>query len=102
MACIMIACASCIMLANPMQAATALTNAAHNSDANRLAIVKGGGIALLLDAMQAFGQEVRQPRLCLRRSVRPGDADGAEAERPGALGQCDFDLLRVGQKSRSA
>src|SRR4051794_29914180 len=49
-------------MCSSVQAATALTNMAHNSDANRIAIVRGGGVALLLDAMQAFGHNTRLQR----------------------------------------
>jgi hypothetical protein len=52
--------------------------------------------------VQAFGQKLRKPCWCLRRRVRPGDTDSAEAERIGALAQRLFDDLRLGQKSRSA
>jgi Armadillo/beta-catenin-like repeat len=35
---------------------------AHNSDDNRLLIVKAGGVPLILDAMQAFATDARLQR----------------------------------------
>jgi Armadillo/beta-catenin-like repeat len=52
----------CITPCNTHQAATAITNMAHNSDDNRLFIVKAGGVPLILDAMQAFATDARLQR----------------------------------------
>jgi hypothetical protein len=52
--------------------------------------------------VQAFGQKLRQPFLCLRDRIGAGDADGTESERGGLLAQGVLDGLRLGQKSRSA
>lgn len=49
----------CAMAANPSdpelqgEACTALTNLSHNCDRNRRLVVEGGGLVLILDAMQA-------------------------------------------------
>jgi Armadillo/beta-catenin-like repeat len=52
----------CITPCNTHQAATAITNMAHNSDDNRLLIVRAGGVPLILDAMQAFATAARLQR----------------------------------------
>lgn len=53
------------MAANPSdpemqgEACTAVTNLSHNCDRNRRVIVEGGGLVLILNAMQARGLKIR-------------------------------------------
>jgi hypothetical protein len=52
--------------------------------------------------MRTLGEEALQPRFGVRHRVRPRHADRVEAARSRALDQRAFDVIRIGQKSRSA
>lgn len=45
------------------EACTAVTNLSHNCDRNRRSVVEGGGLVLILDAMQASEKGRRVPRV---------------------------------------
>jgi hypothetical protein len=52
--------------------------------------------------MRTFGEELRQPRRGLRRSIRPGDPREIEAALARDLRQRRLERRRVVQKSRLA
>jgi hypothetical protein len=52
--------------------------------------------------VSAVGEKPFEPFFDFRNGIRPRHAEGVEAERAGALGECGLDGVRIGQKSRSA